>query len=170
MNKKKLIWQVPFLLFLIIGTVVILEKQPPFRANEGLVFGTIYKITYQHQDDLHQDIKEALKEVDNSLSPYNPHSIITSINNNKDTLLNEHFTHVFNLSQRISAETEGAFDITVAPLVNAWGFGFKHSIDVDPHTIDSLCQFIGYHLYKRPLFRILRRQGLKPAGWCFRRE
>ena len=69
MNKKKLIWQVPFLLFLIIGTVVILEKQPPFRANEGLVFGTIYKITYQHQDDLHQDIKEALKEVDNSLSP-----------------------------------------------------------------------------------------------------
>ena len=82
MNKKKLIWQVPFLLFLIIGTVVILEKQPPFRANEGLVFGTIYKITYQHQDDLHQDIKEALKEVDNSLSPYNPHSIITSINNN----------------------------------------------------------------------------------------
>ena len=37
MNKKKLIWQVPFLLFLIIGTVVILGKQPPFRANEGLV-------------------------------------------------------------------------------------------------------------------------------------
>ena len=148
MNKKKLIWQVPFLLFLIIGTVVILEKQPPFRVNEGLVFGTIYKITYQHQDDLHQGIKEALKEVDNSLSPYNPNSIITSINNNKDTLLNEHFTHVFNLSQKISAETEGAFDITVAPLVNAWGFGFKHSIDVDPHAIDSLCQFIGYQKVK----------------------
>ena len=156
MNKKKLIWQVPFLLFLIIGTVVILEKQPPFRANEGLVFGTIYKITYQHQDDLHQDIKEALKEVDNSLSPYNPHSIITSINNNKDTLLNEHFTHVFNLSQKISAETEGAFDITVAPLVNAWGFGFKHSIDVDPHTIDSLCQFIGYQKIKLEDDRIVK--------------
>ena len=156
MNKKKLIWQVPFLLFLIIGTVVILEKQPPFRANEGLVFGTIYKITYQHQDDLHQDIKEALKEVDNSLSPYNPHSIITSINNHKDTLLNEHFTHVFNLSQKISAETEGAFDITVAPLVNAWGFGFKHSIDVDPHTIDSLCQFIGYQKIKLEDDRIVK--------------
>ena len=156
MNKKKLIWQVPFLLFLIIGTVVILEKQPPFRVNEGLVFGTIYKITYQHQDDLHQDIKEALKEVDNSLSPYNPNSIITSINNNKDTLLNEHFTHVFNLSQKISAETEGAFDITVAPLVNAWGFGFKHSIDVDSHTIDSLCQFIGYQKIKLEGDRIVK--------------
>ena len=144
MNKKKLIWQVPFLLLLIIGTVVILKKQPPFRTNEGMVFGTVYKITYQHANDLQKDIKEALMEVDNSLSPYNPHSIISRINHNQDTLLNEHFTHVFELAQQISAETKGAFDITVAPLVNAWGFGFKHSIDIEPSVIDSLRQFVGY--------------------------
>ena len=144
MNKKKLIWQVPFLLLLIIGTVVILKKQPPFRTNEGMVFGTVYKITYQHADDLQKDIKEALIEVDNSLSPYNPNSIISRINHNQDTLLNEHFTHVFELAQQISAETKGAFDITVAPLVNAWGFGFKHSIDIEPSVIDSLRQFVGY--------------------------
>ena len=77
MNKKKLIWQVPFLLLLIVGTVIILQKQPPFRTNEGLVFGTVYKITYQHQDDLHNDIKAALMEVDNALSPYNKSSIIS---------------------------------------------------------------------------------------------
>ena len=144
MNKKKLLWQVPFLLFLIIGTVVILKKQPPFRTNEGMVFGTIYKITYQHDDDLQEDIKQALMEVDNSLSPYNPNSIITRINHNEDTTLNAHFTHVYSLAQQISAETEGAFDITVAPLVNAWGFGFKHSIDIAPNVIDSLRQFVGY--------------------------
>ena len=144
MNKKKLLWQVPFLLFLIIGTVVILKKQPPFRTNEGMVFGTIYKITYQHDDDLQEDIKQALMEVDNSLSPYNPNSIITRINHNEDTTLNTHFTHVYGLAQQISAETEGAFDITVAPLVNAWGFGFKHSIDIAPNVIDSLRQFVGY--------------------------
>ena len=144
MNKKKLIWQIPFLMVLIIGTVVILKKQPPFRTNEGLVFGTVYKITYQHADDLQNEIKEAMLEVDNSLSPYNPNSIITRINHNQDTTLNEHFTHVFELAQQISAETEGAFDITVAPLVNAWGFGFKHSIDIQPSVIDSLRQFIGY--------------------------
>ena len=38
---KKKIWQIPFLLLLIIGTIVILKKQPPFRNNEGLVFGTV---------------------------------------------------------------------------------------------------------------------------------
>jgi thiamine biosynthesis lipoprotein len=83
-------------------------------------------------------------EVDNSLSPYNPNSIITRINHNEDTTLNTHFTHVYGLAQQISAETEGAFDITVAPLVNAWGFGFKHSIDIAPNVIDSLRQFVGY--------------------------
>lgn len=148
MNKKKLIWQIPFLMVLIIGTVVILKKQPPFRTNEGLVFGTVYKITYQHADDLQNEIKEAMLEVDNSLSPYNPNSIITRINHNQDTTLNEHFTHVFELAQQISAETEGAFDITVAPLVNAWGFGFKHSIEIEPSVIDSLRQFIGYQKIK----------------------
>ncbi len=157
MNKKKLIWQIPFLALLIIGTVVILKKQPPFRTNEGLVFGTVYKITYQHQDDLHQAIKEALLEVDNSLSPYNKHSIISHINHNVDTVLNEHFTHVFNLAQKISSETEGAFDITVAPLVNAWGFGFKHSIDIDSMTIDSLQQIVGYQKIKLENNRIIKQ-------------
>jgi len=148
MNKKRLLWQIPFLLLLIVGTIVILKKQPPFRTNEGMVFGTIYKITYQHNDDLQNEIKAAMMEVDNSLSPYNPNSIITRINHNEDTVLNEHFLHVFNLAQQISAETEGAFDITVAPLVNAWGFGFKHSIDIDPNVIDSLRQFVGYQKIK----------------------
>lgn len=69
MNKKKLLWQIPFLLLLIVGTVVILKKQPPFRTNEGMVFGTVYKITYQHDEDLQNDIKAAMQEVDNSLSP-----------------------------------------------------------------------------------------------------
>ena len=148
MNKKKLIWQLPFLLVLIVGTVVILQKQPPFRTNEGLVFGTVYKITYQHNDDLHKEIKEVLMDVDNALSPYNPNSIISKINHNRDTTLNEHFTHVFNLAQKISAETDGAFDISVAPLVNAWGFGFKHSIEIKPEAIDSIRQFVGYQKIK----------------------
>ena len=148
MNKKKLIWQLPFLALLIIGTVVILKKQPPFLTNEGIVFGTVYKITYQSKEDLHQEIKQVLQEVDNSLSPYNKNSIITRINQNEDTTVNAFFTDVFILSQEISDKTNGAFDITVAPLVNAWGFGFKHALHMDSTKIDSLLQFVGYHKIK----------------------
>lgn len=53
-------------------------------------------------------------------------------------------TDVFMLAKSISEETDGAFDITVAPLVNAWGFGFDSSTNVSRETIDSLRQFVGF--------------------------
>ena len=144
MNKKKLIWQLPFLVVLIVGTVIILKKQPPFRTDEGFIFGTVYKITYQSDKDLKKEIEAELKKVDNSLSPFNPNSIISHINHNEEVVLDTLFTHVFNLAHKISEETDGAFDITVAPLTNAWGFGFKKSIPLDSLTVDSLKQLIGY--------------------------
>ncbi len=142
--NKKLLWQMPFLLFLIVGTFVILQKQPPFRTDQGKMFGTYYKVTYQSDEELRSEIEAELKKVDNSLSPFNPNSIITRINQNVEVEPDSFFVHVFQLAQRISEETGGAFDITVAPLVNAWGFGFKESTGVDSLTIDSLRSIIGY--------------------------
>ena len=55
----------PFLAILIIGTIIIL-KSKPFRTDEGFVFGTVYKITYQSEDNLKEEIETELKKVDNS--------------------------------------------------------------------------------------------------------
>lgn len=143
-NKNKRIWQLPFLIILIIGTVVILKKQAPFHTDEGFVFGTVYKITYQSKESLKQEIEIELKKVDNSLSPFNPNSVITHINHNEEIEPDSFFIHVFRLAEKIASETNGAFDITVAPLVNAWGFGFKKSTGVDSLTVDSLRRITGY--------------------------
>ena len=134
-----------FLVFLIIGTIYILGKQKPYISNNGKIFGTFYNITYSSDTDLHNEIKSILMQVDNSLSPFNKQSVISAINNNCDTLPDRMFTHVFTLAQSISSKTEGAFDITVAPLVNAWGFGFKKGITPDSTTIDSLRKVVGYN-------------------------
>ena len=146
MNKKKLIWQLPFLILLIVGTVLIIRQQRamPYQTNSGMVFGTVYNITYECDSDLHQAIKAELQKVDNSLSPFNDHSIITAINQNQDVKPDEMFLTVFNKAMEISCETDGAFDITVAPLVNAWGFGFKNGTQPDRHQVDSLRRLIGY--------------------------
>lgn len=146
MNKKKLIWQLPFLILLIVGTVLIIRQQRaiPYQTNSGMVFGTVYNITYECDSDLHQAIKAELQKVDNSLSPFNDHSIISAINENKDVVPDEMFQTVYNLAMEISRETSGAFDITVAPLVNAWGFGFKNGIQPNRHQVDSLRRLIGY--------------------------
>lgn len=143
MANKNLKWQLPFLIILIIGTVLILRKQAPYQTDEGMVFGTIYKITYQSKENLKPEIEATLQQVDNSLSPFNKQSVITRVNNNEDLEVDSLFAHVFLLAKEISTETHGAFDITVAPLVNAWGFGFKNAINVTDTTIDSLRQFVG---------------------------
>lgn len=145
-SKKKLFLQSAFLLFLIIGTFIIVRQQRtmPYRHDTGFVFGTIYNITYQSDKDLKKEIEAELEKVDNSLSTFNPSSVISRINRNEDIKVNGMFADVFNLAQEISAETDGAFDITVAPLVNAWGFGFKNDTQPTKHTLDSLRQIIGY--------------------------
>ena len=146
MNKKKLIWQLPFLTLLIVGTVLIIRQQQstPYMKHEGFIFGTTYHITYQCDSDLSAGIKTELEKVDASLSPFNPHSIITAVNQNQDVELNAMFLTVFQKAMAVSEDTEGAFDITVAPLVNAWGFGFKNGTRPDKHQVDSLLQIIGY--------------------------
>ena len=53
-------------------------------------------------------------------------------------------TELYKCSARINSESGGCFDPTVAPLVNAWGFGFKHGVVTDSATIDSIRQFVGF--------------------------
>ena len=148
--KKKLYWQIPFLLFLIIGTVVIVRQQrsTPYQHDEGQVFGTFYHITYQNDSSLNNEILAELAKVDDALSMFNKKSIISRINNGEDVETNEMFDTVFNLAESIADNTNGAFDITVAPLVNAWGFGFKTGNPPTKATIDSLRSVVGYKKVK----------------------
>ena len=147
MKKKKLIWQIPFLLILIIGSIFVIRQQrnTPFQKDEGMVFGTIYHITYQSDTNYQKEIEAELQKVDNSLSPFNKTSIISCINRNEKVKVDEMFSEVFQLAEKISGDTDGAFDITVAPMVNAWGFGFKTGNPPTRQTIDSLRAIVGFH-------------------------
>lgn len=147
MNKKRLLWQLPFLAILIVGTIWITRQQhsTPYQHDEGFVFGTIYHITYQSDQNYQKEIEAELKKVDQSLSPFNKTSIISRINRNEDVVADEMFKEVFTLAENISKETDGAFDITVAPMVNVWGFGFKQGITPSKEVIDSLKALVGFH-------------------------
>lgn len=145
-NKKLSALSLAFLSVLIIGTVLIVRKQHnmPYIHNQGMVFGTVYSIKYQNDKDLQKEIEAELKKVDNSLSTFNKQSVISKINRNEDVKADGMFAEVFSLARRISDETGGAFDITVAPMVNLWGFGFKSGTMPSAHSIDSLRSIVGY--------------------------
>ena len=145
-RKKRLIWQIPFLMFLIVGTILIIRQQhnTPYQKCSGSIFGTVYHITYQYEDDLQADLVAKMQEVDSALSMFNEKSIISRINRNENNEPNQMFIQVYQQAQKVSDDANGAFDITVAPLVNAWGFGFKHSEMPSRKTVDSLRAIVGY--------------------------
>lgn len=111
-----------------------------YQSNQGTVFGTFYNIRYQYSEDLEPEIKQRLAEFDASLSTFNPHSTISVLNQGRDTVWDDYFTTMYHTAMEVNALSHGAFDITVAPLVNAWGFGFKKKETITPELIDSLRQ------------------------------
>ena len=132
--KTKSLIKVLFLLLLIVGTIFIARQrnaeatgaQAAYLHNEGFVFGTLYSLTYQCDSDLHEEVMRALSQVDREFSMFNEQSTVAAINRGENPQRSDVFNELYDLAQQVNADTDGAFDITVAPLVNAWGFGFKH--------------------------------------------
>lgn len=113
----------------------------------GFTQGTTYNITYENKDssNFQTEIDHLLAEFDTSLSTYNPLSLISKINNNKTTITDYYFREVYNKAEEVYKSSNGAFDITVAPLVNAWGFGFKNKEEITYAKIDSILEFVGFN-------------------------
>jgi len=127
-------------------TVLVLMSctKKQYYHERGTVFHTIYNIKYEAPNILTEKIDAELQSFSLSLNPFNPNSIVAKVNRNEDVELDEWFTTVFNKAMEVSAISDGAFDVTVAPLINLWGFGFENSDSVSQYVIDSIKQFVGY--------------------------
>ncbi|ASB49641.1 FAD:protein FMN transferase [Alkalitalea saponilacus] len=122
------------------------ELEKEYHVNGGRIFGTSYRIVYESSEDHHNEIHSLLDSFNRSLSTYDSTSIISRINRCEEGVVPDpFFKKVFRTAQMVTAQTNGAFDMTVAPLVNAWGFGFQKMADVTPELVDSLLQFVGMH-------------------------
>lgn len=134
------------LLFLVIGTVYVLRRHnaPTWHAAEGPVFGTYYHVKYRAAADLHMPIRAELARLDSTFSLFNPSSLLSRLNANTTDTTDALMRQVFRLARHVSQSTHGAFDITVAPLVKAWGFG-PDGVGESPgeSTLDSLRAFVG---------------------------
>ena len=114
-----------------------------FFTHEGVVWTTEYHITYEARNDLGDSIQLILGNLDMSVSPYNKASLISAINENKTTRTDGHLQRLLTASREIWRESGGAFDPTVMPLVNAWGFGYKSGALPSRAQLDSLLLFVG---------------------------
>lgn len=120
-----------------------------YVTDNGRVFGTFYKIKYaSNGKDVKTEYLAALAAVDTALSTFNKQSTITRINLSSDSVFltdkDSLFIKVYNKACEISSITNGAFDITVAPLVNAYGFGFDPNRSTPDSVIAELKNYVGW--------------------------
>ncbi len=122
------------------------NNKKTYRFYEGNTQGTSFHITYEWNSDLSSEIDSLLLNFDKSLSNYDPNSLISKINKNETNKVDNLVSTMLETGQIVYDKTDGAFDITVAPIVNAWGFGWiKHEKTNLPDSIliTSLLKFVG---------------------------
>lgn len=122
------------------------KEKLDYYKYSGPIQGTTFTITYEWKEDLAPQIDSLLSSFNSSLSNYDPNSNISKINNNQTSEMDDLTRRMIETSLYVYEETDGAFDITVAPIVNAWGFGWvrdENLILPDSTKIDSLLKYVG---------------------------
>ena len=145
MNNKIRILQLTILFI----TSACNVKTPEFANIRGSAQGSTYSIVYENPgkikpEELKVSVEKIIYNFDLSLSLYIDTSIISKVNRNEDIEVDTFFTEVFHKSREISVMTDGAFDITVGPLVRAWGFGPDAHKNFNVTKLDSLLKLVGY--------------------------
>jgi thiamine biosynthesis lipoprotein len=139
---------ISLLLILYLTVQSCTDKPASIDSFGGFAQGTTYSVVYVNNKKISPDLLKAeleniLTDFDMSLSIYKDSSVISRLNRNEDILPDEYFKEVFQKSLQISEITDGAFDITVGPLVKAWGFGPDSHKNFSESKRDSLMKLVG---------------------------
>lgn len=127
------------LLFLLVGCT----KKSEYRSFQGGIYGTTFSIIYDSDKDMDTSLRAEMEKVNRSLSMFDRNSIVSRVNRGETVVVDSLFIYLFQTAKVIFEETGGAFDITVAPLVNAWGFGYKTDNLPNKEQVDSLLLRVG---------------------------
>lgn len=155
-QKKNIIYSI----VLLTAIVAVWLYRNTGNANEdaqdlvgfgGQTMGTTYHIKYldDEQRNFRKGVDSLLQVFNRSLNHYLPDSEISQFNQ-KDTFYFQlpYFYPVLKKSKDVYEKTGGAFDPTIAPLVNAWGFGPDTTKTPGGEKVDSLLQYVGFDKIK----------------------
>ncbi len=134
------------LLFLAWMAIVLFSCNNPknnYYKYQGQIQGTYFRVMYEADKDYAPQIDSLLKRFNKSLNNYDSTSLIAKINRNEHVKTDSLFNAMFMAAKKIWKQSDGRFDISIAPLANAWGFGYKSGHAPDSAQIDSLMEFVG---------------------------
>ncbi len=136
--------------YFIIAIILLFEScHDNYHKLSGVTHAP-YHITFKsnNPNSVEKLVQNEFRKYYHSLNPFDSLSIISQVNQNKKVEVDSIFIKSFQKAQQISELSDGMFDVTCAPLINLWGFGFSKMDSVTPKTIDSLLTFVGYRKVK----------------------
>lgn len=141
MKIRKAILAMPVLAAVILAGC---SQRRTVRHCSGSVWNTTYSVTYTSGADLTDSILEVMHEVEMSLSPFADSSLVNRINRGETMATDTLFRRILLASIEVNRLSGGAFDPTVSPLVNLWGFGFRDSgREPTQADVDSALRYVG---------------------------
>ena len=133
---------------LIIASLLLLtacHPQASYNRLEGAMLGTTFRVIVQSEqpsEGIYKRILEIDAEMKGSMSIFDPRSRVSRLNQNLTDSVDHHIAYNLELANEISRLSEGAYDVTVYPLVKAWGFAA--TAREERPNLDSLLEFVGY--------------------------
>ncbi len=138
--------------FLSLFTSVVIDGNGFYKSKpiyiEGFTMGTTYHITYfdNQNRNFKKSVDSLLFLVNKSINNYDPQSEVSKFNRSQSSYQFQlpFFYPPLKIAKEVFDGSKGVFDLTIMPLVNAWGFGYKESTNLDSAKVDSLKTFIGF--------------------------
>ncbi|MCM1319428.1 MAG: FAD:protein FMN transferase [Muribaculaceae bacterium] len=131
------------LIALIALTTLMSCGRSEYRQTSGVIWNTMYNITYESDSQMEDSILSALKRVELSVSAFNPNSVVTNINKNKSFATDDDFLNVYTVACEVNKLTDRAFDPTLSPLINLYGFGYEEVNNPDSEDVNDILQYVG---------------------------
>lgn len=132
-------------ILLLICISVDCSKPKSAISIDGFAQGTTYHMVIVESEDAEQlkiEIDSLLDGISESMSLFDPGSLINGLNSNSTDQLDSYIEDCIAYSQMVSAQSGGLFDITIKPLIEARGFlAEQASAQIN---VDSLLQYVGY--------------------------
>lgn len=132
----------------LLATILLAACNTPRTEYKEMVcheLHTPYRVKYEADRTYDDEIHHVMRDYYHAINPFDSTSIIAHVNRNADITVDSIFASVFTTAMQVAQATDGALDVTCAPYINVWGFGFTNdSATVTQALIDSIGQFVGY--------------------------
>ena len=160
-----------FSLFIMVLLSLSCTKRSGYVKIEGYAQGGIYSVTFnmdgveKNPVEIRDSVESILQKIDFTLSGYNKNSVLSRFNAGETVVVDEMFAEIYSMGRDVWNETDGAVDVSLSPLYDMWGFGFKSGSMPSAQQVDSVMGICGMDLCRESIQDFIGKE-LAPESLC----